>query len=62
MTPRQVATFRIDHELLEALRVIWERDGIQPSEQVRRAIRMWAESKGVRVKADRTQAVTRKRR
>jgi hypothetical protein len=63
MTPtRKVTTFRLDEELLDALRMIWERDGIQPSEQVRRAIRMWAESKGVKVKADRKRAITQKRR
>jgi hypothetical protein len=61
MTPtRKVTTFRLDDELLGALRMIWDRDGIQPSEQVRRAIRMWAESKGVKVDVDRKRAVSQK--
>lgn len=51
MTPRRVTTFRIEDELIDALRLVWERDGIQPSEQVRRAIRLWLDSKGVKVKA-----------
>lgn len=29
------------------LQVVYERDGILPSEQVRRAVRAWLESKGV---------------
>jgi hypothetical protein len=50
MTPRKMATFRVDQELLDGLQVVWERDGVQPSEQVRRAIVLWLESKGVKVK------------
>ena len=61
MTPRRVTTFRIDDELIDGLRTVWDRDGIQPSEQVRRAIRAWLESKGVRLKTQRRRAVTRKR-
>ena len=62
MKPRRMATFRVDDELLEGMRRVYERDGVQISEQVRRAIRMWLESKGVvDVKAERTRAVTRKR-
>ena len=61
MTPRRVSTFRIDDELIDGLRQVWERDGVPPSEQVRRAIRMWLESKGVIKKAERKRAVTRSR-
>jgi hypothetical protein len=44
---RKVQTaFRIERELHEGLRAVWERDGIGISEQVRRAIRAWLESKG----------------
>jgi len=63
MTPRRMTTFRIDDELLDALRGVYEREGIQISEQVRRAIRMWLQSKGVVVeKTDGKRAGTRKRR
>jgi len=46
--PRKVTTFRIDQDLLDGLQEVWERDGVAVSEQVRRAIRAWLESKGIR--------------
>jgi Ribbon-helix-helix protein, copG family len=61
MTPRRITTFRIDEDLLDGLREVFERDGVAVPEQVRRAIRAWLEAKGVRVKADRKRATTRKR-
>lgn len=61
MTPRRIATFRVDEELLDGLREIEQRDGVLVSEQVRRAIRAWLEAKGVKVKAERKRAATRKR-
>lgn len=61
MTPeRRVATFRIDDDLLEAMRSLQERDGMPLSEQIRRALRPWLETKGV-IKAERKRAGTRKR-
>ena len=61
MTPKKVTTIRIDEDVLEGLEAVKERDGAAISEQVRRALRMWLESKGVTVKADRKRASTRKR-
>ena len=61
MAPRRMATFRIDEELLEGLRIVWDRDGVAPSEQIRRAIRMWLESKGVMKRAGRKRVEARKR-
>jgi hypothetical protein len=58
---RILTNFRIDGELLDALREIKERDGLPISEQVRRAIRAWVEARGVRMKVDRKRASTRKR-
>ena len=49
--PRKVATFRLDDDLREGLDAVWQRDGIVPSEQVRRAIRAWLHSKGVKTAA-----------
>jgi hypothetical protein len=46
VSPRQLTNFRIDHELLDALRRIKDRDGITLSEQVRRALRAWIEQRG----------------
>lgn len=57
---RKIATFRLDDDLLEGLKAVQERDGVPPSEQARRAIRMWLETRGV-LKADRKRAGTRKR-
>jgi hypothetical protein len=42
--------FWIDDELREGLRRVRDRDGVLESEQIRRAIRMWLEKKGVKVK------------
>jgi hypothetical protein len=44
---RKLAAFRLDDDLLEGLQVVYDRDGILPSEQVRRAVRTWLEAKGV---------------
>lgn len=57
---RKIATFRLDDDLLVGLKTVQERDGIPPSEQARRAMRMWLETKGV-VKPERKRAATRKR-
>lgn len=61
MSPRTMTTFRIDDELLSGLREIAEREGILVPEQVRRAIRLWLESKGVQPKA-KTATVRKPRR
>jgi len=61
MTPvRKIATFRLDEDLLEGLRLVHERDGVPPSEQARRAIRMWLDSKGVPKAAPRRAETRRK--
>jgi hypothetical protein len=46
--------------LAEGLKAVKVRDGIAESEQIRRAIAMWLESKDV-VKTERKRASTRKR-
>jgi Arc/MetJ-type ribon-helix-helix transcriptional regulator len=58
---RPIYNFAIDHDLLDAIRTIKERDGISESEQIRRGLRLWLKSKGVRIEAERKRAVTRKR-
>lgn len=60
MTPLRQTAFRIESDLLDALQEIKRRDGVPVSEQVRRALQAWVESKGVR-RAERKRAVTRKR-
>jgi hypothetical protein len=59
MTPLKPTTFRLETELMESLQIVKERDGIPVTEQVRRGILMWLESKGV--KPARKRAVTRRR-
>jgi Ribbon-helix-helix protein, copG family len=61
MTPTHVTTLRIDERLMDGLRTVKDRDGIPVSEQVRRAIEAWLETKGVDVKTERKRAATRKR-
>lgn len=60
---KKLTNFRIDEELLAGLQQVRERDGVAVSEQVRRAIVAWLQSKHVTVKkkAERPRAVTRKR-
>jgi len=61
MTPAsKTFTFAIPDELKVGLQAVKERDGISEAEQIRRAIAMWLESRGV-IKAERKRADTRKR-
>jgi metal-responsive CopG/Arc/MetJ family transcriptional regulator len=59
MSPKKAYTFLIDPELLEALKVLKDRDAAPESETIRRALREYLKKKGV--KADRKRAATRKR-
>lgn len=66
MSPNRMASFRLDEELLEALKTVQERDGVPQTEQVRRALRAWLEERGALVPAKaqqtaRKRAPTRKR-
>jgi hypothetical protein len=49
MAPRKIVNFRIDEDLTLGLRRIKARDGIPESEQIRRGIRLWLKSKGLKV-------------
>jgi hypothetical protein len=61
MTPaRKVTTFRVDDHVLEGMRRLQERDGICFSEQIRRALRPWLETKGV-LRVGRKRSVKRSR-
>jgi len=61
MTSRKRYAFWIEDNQLEALNVIKQRDGVLPSEQIRRALDDWFKKKGAKVKTERKQAGTRKR-
>jgi hypothetical protein len=64
MSPRQMRNFRIDAELAAGLKLLREREGIPESEQIRRGIRMWLESRGVvsGKKAERSRGLVSKRK
>jgi hypothetical protein len=57
---RKRYTFWIDPGQVDALAAIHERDGVLPSEQIRRALDQWIAERGITPKARRTQASTRK--
>jgi hypothetical protein len=58
---KKQTAFRIDPDILDGLQAIKERDGIPLSEQVRRALRRWLESRGITEKTERKRAATRQR-
>ena len=61
MTPRKRYAFWIDDHQRAALDAIRERDGILPSEQIRRALDAWIQKRGVTAKSGRKRVGTRKR-
>lgn len=62
MTPAtKTFTFTLPEDLKRGLQAVKERDGISEAEQIRRAIALWLEGKGVVEKAERKRAGTRKR-
>ena len=52
---------RLDDELYDGMQDVWSREGIQPSEQMRRALRQWLQAKGVKLKAANRRARTRQK-
>ena len=61
MAVRKKYTFWINPEQAEGLKIVKVRDGVLESEQIRRALDSWLESKGVIKKAERKRASTRSR-
>jgi hypothetical protein len=63
MTPstKKQTNLRIEPEILDGLQRVKERDGIPISEQVRRALRAWLETKDVSEKSARRRASTRRK-
>ena len=52
-------TFFIDSDLRDSLTAIKERDGIPESEQIRRALKAWVDSRGVVKAAPKRKPTTR---
>jgi hypothetical protein len=63
MTPstRKQTNLRLDDDILDGLQQVKERDGMPISEQVRRALRVWLETKGIVDKAAARRASTRRK-
>jgi hypothetical protein len=57
---RKPYTFWLDGDLAEGLKAVKDRDGINESEQIRRAIREWLRTRGLKVKT--SAAIARKGR
>jgi Arc/MetJ-type ribon-helix-helix transcriptional regulator len=53
MTPSKTFTFSIPDNLKSGLQAVKERDGISEAEQIRRAIRLWLEGRGMKVEGER---------
>lgn len=51
LTPKRLYNFMLDPELAAALKALKARDGVSEAEIVRRGIKMYVESQGVKVKA-----------
>lgn len=61
MSPKELTAFRMDPEVMKALRAIKERDGIPLSVQIHRALAVWVKQKGVKTKAAPRRADTRRK-
>jgi hypothetical protein len=47
MSPKELTAFRIEPNIMEAMRRLKDRDGVPFSVQVDRALRAWLEEKGI---------------
>jgi hypothetical protein len=63
MSPKELAAFRIDVDLLEAMRQVKDTDGIPVTTQIEKAVADWLKRRGVVVKkkAERKRPAGRKR-
>jgi hypothetical protein len=61
LTPKRLYNFMLDPELAEALKALKTRDGVSEAEIVRRGIKMYVESQGIKVKTPSRRAETRRK-
>jgi hypothetical protein len=50
MSPKELTAFRVDADIMEALRRVKDRDGVPLSVQVDRGLRAWLADKSVALK------------
>lgn len=58
---QRVLTFRPDLDILDAMTTLRDQDGVPFSQQIRRALRLWLETKGALQKASRINRGARQR-
>ena len=61
MSPKQMISLRLDPNLLNAMRVLKDEEGIPVAVQLEKAAREWLAKRGLKVKSGRKRAATRKR-
>jgi hypothetical protein len=61
LSPRKRYTFWIDDKQAESLEAIRQRDGVLPSEQIRRALDEWFSKRGIKREAAPRRAQTRRK-
>ena len=62
MSPKEATAFRVDVELMNAMRDLKDTKGIPVTTQIEMAVRDWLRREyGIVVKSERKRAVTRKR-
>jgi Arc/MetJ-type ribon-helix-helix transcriptional regulator len=57
-----MTSLELPFELREGLRKVKERDGVPVSEQIRRAVRMWLDQKGIKTTPSKKLQMAKKRR
>jgi len=50
MPEQRITTFRLDEDLWAGLQNVKERDGVPVGEQIRRGIKLWLDTRGVKLK------------
>jgi hypothetical protein len=59
---KKLYSFPMDPALAAGLKAVKERDGISEAEQIRRGIRLWLDSAGVKIKTERPGSVKPRKR
>lgn len=60
MSPKETTAFRIDTDLLEAMRKVKAQEGIPVTTQIEKAVREWLTKRGITAKAARKRATSKR--